>query len=1640
MIMQHIHFRQTTQPTSRRTADRRGSVMLVVIGLMGLLALLGFIFYSFAAQEQLNATYYTEGAKADVTDVDYFDFALAQLIVGPADDLGNSALSGGRHALLPNMLGVDAHPYNGPGVNLISTAAGVPLVDQNYNGIDDLSEGYDPTGRGIDLNGNAIHDLLEFNYSPVAWGGRPYGNYNVLPAADVDYTSPDINNMFLAYRAALPEIPGLTVLTPSFHRPQYLRTPAGVIPTWSTIPSTAGRVMRPHPEHIHKLIPGGGAGVFRFLDSNRAADNAIIAALPGGSGGFPFRVDTNANGVFNEQGLWTPAAFPSTNQQHEYDSDNDQDGIPEGIWLDLDFSMLETPAGIKYVPLFSFTVYDADALFNLNAHGNIHRNIPAASFSSPFGLGDYIHQSNHGLGPHEVNPAWGLNADPRGNDHNAATPGDNIAPAAVFNQHSFMFGGTPPATMVELGNMELQWINSGRGQLSGAAFAASAAPSDMYPGRFGEANVLYSWLTGAAGSTYPKAGHTWYPAQSQSYDDNRNETAGEGAPYDFTNLPFGQPLDYHGFGRYWDATGFPNPKVPNLSAVVAGNPSRWLEYVGYSPTGYATSVPWPVVSGSSIPFPLRDEPLELMLEPTRLHRPYDEAFGPEEMALLHLSNTQAIQYAAGSRLLNLAPINFSTGLTQGSQIPSSLRQRFTTLSWDRKNFSPRLRPWEFNADTDDTNGDGIPEGDGKFEFPPVFLGEPAAWRLDDPRRPFRLELRRLLTVEAGNVNQAHPQMRLSVNGVLDVERKPNQRVDRQKGPLQFRPLTPHPPSLTSAAVNPAWNNVSVNLNFPPYPPTAVPEQEWWARYDRQVMARDIYVLLYTLGGSDTLIYTGTNDHSNTMTPTNVTDALYSRAQLREMAQFAVNLVDALDRDNIVTRFEYDKNLGQTLLYDPMTMTTSVVQTGWNLDDNPFTTDYLPLLPGDPNFDSVAREDSIERGVVYGIEAQSLTFSEAVAIYAKLVDNAGTPVDHFATEWNDTVNTLFAHVELRNASPYPVTFGTNAAAGQQQWAVGFRPVGGTATDERRVIIQNPPAASNAVAAGGLYTIGSADLSTVSNTSGAGNYSQFRVDTGWTVGDAQPTSYPTPISPVSGSLNLDLITSYVAGPGPGSPFRITDGVSPTPAYYDVAGGWLQGVTITDANYTDDQVFVLYRRAHPTRPAPTVGNAAEENDNPWVAVDRIVISQWRKFELTPTTDSTSVPYTTSGELAGTAGAPSAPDGIASMERSEPLNGGTEIKNAPPDTTPNSLGGNNANTPAAGFSTWQGHFDRDFASAGELLSLPLSSPPNFTRDFGLGLLPPLTQYTAVTPPRVAIASAKFLLPDYPDTLDASPALDNRWYRLFEFVEVPSRTHVGLSPEFNNPLNFIRKPGSINLNTLRHPEVLAGLIDDRDVARNYEYDVNGNAVFDPAEDLDGNGVMTLPLLPGLPDASAVPAETARNWWNQFIIARDGTDANGVATAPNGGTAADPTTGRFLPGVAGSHPFRSLSHVGSTGSISGGLESTILRSLPLDAGLAAGQRHLFELASAGEALSPSIRHRMLSKMLNNVTTRSNVFIVYVTVGFFEADQSLPTGEVRVGGEVAGMARRRGFFVIDRSLAEEAFDSGTGTFSNWRALVKYQLKP
>ena len=72
------------------------------------------------------------------------------------------------------------------------------------------------------------------------------------------------------------------------------------------------------------------------------------------------------------------------------------------------------------------------------------------------------------------------------------------------------------------------------------------------------------------------------------------------------------------------------------------------------------------------------------------------------------------------------------------------------------------------------------------------------------------------------------------------------------------------------------------------------------------------------------------------------------------------------------------------------------------------------------------------------------------------------------------------------------------------------------------------------------------------------------------------------------------------------------------------------------------------------------------------------------------------------------------------------------------------------------------------------------------------------------------------------------------------------------------------------------------------------------------------------------------------------------------------------------------------------------------------------------SLHPSARYRLLSKLLNNTTTRSNSFAVFIAVQYYEAvavpSDTLNVPAIRIGGLLDDAPTHRGFFVVDRTGA------------------------
>jgi len=104
------------------------------------------------------------------------------------------------------------------------------------------------------------------------------------------------------------------------------------------------------------------------------------------------------------------------------------------------------------------------------------------------------------------------------------------------------------------------------------------------------------------------------------------------------------------------------------------------------------------------------------------------------------------------------------------------------------------------------------------------------------------------------------------------------------------------------------------------------------------------------------------------------------------------------------------------------------------------------------------------------------------------------------------------------------------------------------------------------------------------------------------------------------------------------------------------------------------------------------------------------------------------------------------------------------------------------------------------------------------------------------------------------------------------------------------------------------------------------------------------------------------------------------------------------------------------------INDTFLRSDPTDPNPnPVLKRRLFELPNPPASANghPYIKYELMKKVSNNFTTRSNVFAVWITAGFFEVmDDSDPTRPPKLGKEIGRSenrhVRHRMFAVVDRS--------------------------
>lgn len=826
---------------STRT-PRRGVILLVVVALLTLFAVVGISFVLYAQSRADIARIFRDSQQQilnqgppDAGQVLLTEF-LNQLIFDVQDtpltshtgmtniNPRNSALRG--HSLARNMYGwnpgsVNSVPYSGVGRQHAGGGPVPPIVGPT--GTSTPVDEYDLVNYMWFQADGALHDPERSGWrsDDLAVQGPFVGG------ANVSYTYPDQNNMFLAAVRA-----DGTVLCPSFHRP------------WITRKYYGGQdfTLNPlgQPQDPKWLDPTPGLRYMTLRPRPVDMDRTFPVPIDGG------------------------------------DVKNLQNGIPgnDSIWLDIGYPVQTLPDGRSYKPLFAPLIVDLDSRVNLNIHGNLAMQRNAANRT---------HASNQGWGPWEVNLAWVLNfvGFPAG-----ATPphgyGTNSPLSAVNMSQAMLTSGSPPPPLGEWRNI-LMGNTDPSGVSTWGRYGPTSAPDGAQPTNLtvqpnlnpitGETTLNpnlaapFGYIPGTGSGTQP-------PFYSKIDYDGTNEGSGAytasgsiSPPTTSTLSPF--PTFGAGYGNGLQIT------TAFLQDELSYHPLLFNFYQPANASGKFDNSP----SAFDLTFapPSTQTPLPTIPTPT-----LDDG---DMLALMYdLRDTTSFQTTAAGKL---CPRNFGEGVTgiatTGSgaanlflgdpRISLGVRRRMlvTTRSFDID--KPAYTPWVWDrnaaAGTPTAyvlNGGLYPTG-GFFGYPATFTTPPAppAGGLGSD---FNADWR-------GAV--AFPGTTLTP-GRLDLNRPMLQSL------------------LTQGQVSPAWPFLT------PYPaPNAaglITDDTTFAQAqsDRQVMAADLFARLQKVTGAADLT---TAQAANTAGNSQQYDAL------RWLAQLAVNMVDYIDSDDIMTPFNWN---------------------------------------------------------------------------------------------------------------------------------------------------------------------------------------------------------------------------------------------------------------------------------------------------------------------------------------------------------------------------------------------------------------------------------------------------------------------------------------------------------------------------------------------------------------------------------------------------------------------------------------------------------------------------------------------------------------------------------------------------------------
>jgi hypothetical protein len=1601
-------------------------ILVVVLAILTLFAIVGITFVLYSESAALSARYSSEAQSLYVPDMDpnqIFAMFLSQVIYDASDSDPNGMISALRgHSLARNMYGwnnsatggifANITPYNGVGRLHFAYNSTIDSGAKPINGVDDWQLVNYSTFGTLDGASTATPFTPFLIRDPGYFGIRSGTTHNFVGGLNPTYNYPDQNSLFLgAVQASSGK-----VIAHSYHRDYTgFGTLSASNPNWSW-PSNPGSSGYPSTEPgTLRNPPDPYVSTATLNTAYSSLKYMVLRPRPADHNGFPFPEDAGGD-VKNL--IASPGFFDATTGLTNFN---------DSFWIDIGAPVLTAPDGRKYKALVAPFIIDLDGKIDVNAVGNI-RGQAATTTGSSSADQNFTHMSDMGLGPWEINPFKVLtgNNDP-------PSFADNTSPTGATNLTSW------PNLFVGLSGVTSAPTLQGK-------YGAAVSPNTQ-----GLPYWVSPYNTTAAGNviSWVKPPHYYSPVD---FDGCKNyvNSAGTITPGQTSNVIVQPPTTAAGNVSF--------PVAFSSAAGQGGHDNYSTNERTDHPSLYNVFNPYNDPAGSS--YSTSTSQYNRRFKPSHLERLLrfgDAGYStlPSDLERLTVENFNFYNFYTGA----WDGIPF-TGLPPAPQTNSVQRRwMVTTNSADR--IAPGLTPYIWS-----TGSSGYPTYTGTA---PDYTQPPYAGSIPYP------------TLTYGTAPTAPPSLGGTPSsfpgefgnsfptsaGVVDYRAQPlltwaGTSNDFPSGGSSGSYTGYQWPSGTGVRLQTALSRIDLNRRLARYPlwdssvTTGIPA--WQnaqsgntynkvfgaadtaafneAQGDRQKFADDIYRRL--------LLVTGIPPAA---TPSSPTDA--ELAPRRWLAQLAVNIVDYIDEDDIITPFNFYNNqddpTGAVNVYATDTNVTSVVG-GPAAAEVPLYWVFGTEIPKVVlNEVSAQCENGID-GDNSNVPPQSPGPAYHVAIWAELLNT----INQNTLPTSAAAQLTAGEIQQQDYFPIPLVMGAGTVASPYyapyQIVVG---AGGLYQNPTTGIAGNPtgiclnkrtntdPAADFVPTNAKLFKQKAAAVAQTAATltppnppataatlsppfigmiaPGAGTHPSNAPYT--TTGLAGTSSTASTMTVTLSASNVSLTPYYIVGPPTGlstsfykDPLETTGTATSGPTVPGntpmlQTANMMYSTAATGFGTPDDRhtglTILLRRLANPhMAPNPTPGAGW----NPYITVDYM--------DLVPILGVNGVTFSTGGHI---------PYSFLSRGKPQPFGGATVIAPAgvgTPNSPVFSLASNSVTANQlifSGFATdtngmqhtfgmpnnasssattaaaynWLVHLDRQVISPMELLHASAYSPALLSQKFLNVNASPVAAYSHTAPwfdQNVPIGGNSY-----------------RLYRLFEFLDAGNRG-AGVAPSG-------RVAGKLNINTMFDEWTFDALCDPN----------NSNHV---STDSAVNDIWTA-MLTGKPSASSstVTNVFGRTPFTAPALPQDiDLSAVGTANIPSyylsgGGTTTTPT-------AKYDRPFLGLA-TGLTTGVAGtqfpnnrGIDDTILRSFNNGSGGSTGIGRLFQLTSdVGSAVHPSLQYQLLTKIFNNTTTRSNCFAIWATVGFFQvtdATTTPPTLGPEIGRAEGRNVRHRMFAIVDRT--------------------------